>query len=101
MRNLAHDRADGGDIEVAEIYLTVSSEVFVTDVASADDGDLIVSDEGLVVHPAIAPTKVGKRAEYPNGAPVQALSPQAPPNSAGFFIHRERLSGMTCDSYRA
>jgi len=51
--HLFDHRPDDHHIEIAKIHRLVSSEIFVADIAAADDGYLPVGSEGLVVHPPV------------------------------------------------
>ena len=48
-----HDRSDRHDVDVGEREVRVCLEVLVADVASADDGHLVVHGEALAVHAVV------------------------------------------------
>jgi hypothetical protein len=62
-RQLRHDGAGRDHVEIDEIVLGIAREVLVADVAAAGDGECIVGDEQLVVHPVIDAANVGCRRE--------------------------------------
>ena len=51
--HLLHYGADEHHVEIGIIHHRVRLEIFVADIAAADDGDLPVGSEGLVVHPPV------------------------------------------------
>ena len=57
-RDLLDHRADHGDVEVREQSLLGRAEVLVADVATAQDGDAVVGDQRLAVHPAVQAPEV-------------------------------------------
>ena len=60
-----HHRADGQHVDVGEADATVGAEILVRDVAATDDAELVVGDEGLVVH---APVQASEFAHVADGA---------------------------------
>ena len=76
--HILHDRADPHHVQVAEFRVFANPEVFVGYVAPADNRDLVVDREGLVVHAAVYSPEAGQgaldpasstameRVEYPN-----------------------------------
>ena len=65
VRHLLHHRPDDCHVEVGIIHRLVSSEIFVANVAAADDGDLPVHRERLVMHPLVEASDIGDDAEQP------------------------------------
>ena len=57
LRRLLHHRADRDQVEVAEIGVA-GIEIGVADIAAADDGDVAVHDERLVVHAPVEPVRI-------------------------------------------
>src|SRR3546814_17475405 len=55
-------------VEIEEQALVARAEIFIADIASADDGRLLVGGETLVVHAPIEPGEVGEIAQH-LGAP--------------------------------
>lgn len=47
------DGAGGEDVEVPEVVFFAEAEVFVADIATADNGEAVIGDEHFVVHAAI------------------------------------------------
>ena len=58
--DVAHDRTDRHHVEIDERHCLVRIEVFVADVAAADDRNLAVDRERLVVHAAVEAREVGE-----------------------------------------
>ena len=58
-RDFAHHGASGEHVEVGECDRAVGAEVFVADVAAADDRRLVVGRERLVVHAPVDAREVG------------------------------------------
>ncbi len=50
---ITHDGAQHREVEIDEVHLLVRAEVFVSDIAAADDRDTVVSNPALVVHAAV------------------------------------------------
>ncbi len=72
--HVLHDRSDADDVQVAELGVFSHAEVFVSDVAPADDRNLVIDREGLVVHAAIYPSETGQGAlESPGRATVEGV----------------------------
>ena len=65
--NILNNRSDTDDIEVAELGVFPRSEVLVGDVPPADDRDLVVDREGLVVHAPVDAADVADRAQRAAG----------------------------------
>ena len=63
--NLPHHRPDGEDVEVRKVEVRLCLEVFVSDVAAADDRSLPIRDEGFVVHAPVHAFEIGNHAEQP------------------------------------
>jgi hypothetical protein len=62
-RHVAHDRPDRDDVEVGELDALARAVVLVADVAAADDRDLVVGRERLVVHAPVDALEVGDEVE--------------------------------------
>src|SRR3546814_3336818 len=67
-RHVLDDRTECEHVEIEEQALVARAEIFIADIASADDGRLIVGGETLVVHAPIEPGEVGEIAQH-LGAP--------------------------------
>ncbi len=93
--NLADDRADRQDVQVAEGHLAGCLEVLVADVASAQDRHLIVGDECLVVHAAIDTGKIAEHAEPAEGARGDRIE-QAGSRCWGVNRWLSRTSSLAC-----
>src|SRR3546814_1537947 len=52
-RHVLDDRTECEHVEIEEQALVARAEIFIADIASADDGRLIVGGETLVVHAPI------------------------------------------------
>lgn len=63
-RYRVYDRPLGQNVEVDEQSLLPRSEIFVADIAAADDGHLAVGGETLVVHPPVQSQEIGEIAEH-------------------------------------
>ena len=61
--HLLHHGPDDHHVEIGKIHLRMRLEIFIADIAAADDGDLPVGGERLVVHPLIDAPEVGDHAE--------------------------------------
>ena len=61
--HLLHHGADEHHVEIGKIHLRMRLEIFIADIAAADDGGLPVGGERLVVHPLIDAPEVGDHAE--------------------------------------
>ena len=61
--HLGHHRPNDRHVEIDKIRLLMSPKIFVADIAAANDGDLPVGNEGLVVHPLVDASEVGDHAE--------------------------------------
>ena len=61
VRDLVDDRAGGDDVVIAEFEIQPPLEVFVPDVAAADDPDLVVDDQELVMHPVVESGRVAQK----------------------------------------
>ena len=72
-RHLSDHRPDRHHVQVDERERLVGVEVLIADVATADDRDLAVDRERLVVHAAIEPRKVGKVFERPPAAQAERI----------------------------
>ena len=53
VRQAKHRLSGGEDVEVEEVAVLRAQEVLVADVAAAEDGERVVGDEHLVVHPVV------------------------------------------------
>ncbi len=45
VRNFLHDGPDSNDVEVTELGILADAEVFICDIAAADDRNLVVDGE--------------------------------------------------------
>jgi hypothetical protein len=63
-RNVLDNRAYGHDVEIDEEHTVGCAEVFISDVAAANNGHLIISRKRFVVHAAIQAMEVGQVAEH-------------------------------------
>ncbi len=59
-RQLRHDGARRDHIQIHKIAARIEGEILVADVASAGNGERIVRDEQLVVHPVIDAPYIGR-----------------------------------------
>ena len=64
---LGHGAAGEHHVEVDEVVLRAAQEVFVGEVAAADDRHRAVSDEQLVVHAVVQPLEVEREREQAAG----------------------------------
>ena len=53
LRNLRHDGAAHHHVGVGKGVFAVDVEIFVADIAPADNADAVVGNQGFVVHPAV------------------------------------------------
>src|SRR6185503_5049007 len=60
-RHVLDDAAGGDDVIVAEVEVASFLKVRIADIASADDADLVVDDEKLVVHPTVQPDPIAQQ----------------------------------------
>ena len=65
LRNLRHDGAAHHHVGVGKGVFAVDVEIFVADIAPADNADAVVGNQGFVVHPAVQPRKIGQIADKP------------------------------------
>lgn len=65
---LGHGAAGEHHVEVDEVVLRAAQEVFVGEVAAADDRQRAVSDEQLVVHAVVQPLEVERERERERAA---------------------------------
>jgi hypothetical protein len=63
--HLRHHRPDDHNVEIGKIHHRMRLEIFVADIAAADDRDLPVGGERLVVHSLINAPEVGDHAQQP------------------------------------
>ncbi len=59
--HVAHHRADRQHVEIGEGDFALAAEIFVADVAPADDRRLVVRGERLVVHAAVEAREIGRQ----------------------------------------
>ena len=59
VRHLLHDGTDPHDVEIAELRVFAYAEILVRDIPAADDRNLVVDRERLVVHAAIDAPEFG------------------------------------------
>ena len=65
LRNLRHDGTAHHHVGVGKGVFAVDVEIFVADIASADNADAVVGNQGFVVHSSVQPRKVGQIADKP------------------------------------
>ena len=53
LRNLRHDGAAHHHVGIGKGVFAVDVEIFVADIAPADNADAVVGNQGFVVHPAV------------------------------------------------
>src|SRR5690606_3742910 len=56
-------RPDRQYIQIGKEYTAGGTEVFITDIAAADNGGTVIGGEGLVVHAPVEPRKIGEKAD--------------------------------------
>ena len=65
---VAHHRPDRRDIEVTEVGVGGHVEVVIADVAPAQNGQGVVGDHHLIVHPVIDAPEIAEQIQHPEAA---------------------------------
>ena len=90
LRDLVDDRTGRDDVVIAELEVAATLEIFVSDVAPADDADFVVDDEELVVHPVVEPGRIGKKLGDVNEVDGAAIGKRIEKPQLDVRIPRER-----------
>ncbi|MNH14158.1 hypothetical protein D3C79_737460 [compost metagenome] len=104
MSELLGDRTHAEQINVGEIQVGLGIEVFVTQVATADDGHAVVHQPQLVVHAPVLQVEVEQsshRARHPGTAPqlqrVEHADVDIRMDGEGGHFHIEAVTGSVVE----
>ena len=72
-RNFPNRRTDNHHIQIGKGQFRIGLEIFIADIASSQDGGLVIDRKGLVVHAAGYGTQAGHKLKGPSGLATEGV----------------------------